>query len=90
MRLWRNVPRAYLPSDKREADAWRTGLPHLMTFSADPARLLPWRARCTWRLRSSAIWWPGRVELRPTIDNVCRNSGYTPPILCTPDELMGG
>jgi predicted nucleic acid-binding protein len=30
------------------------------------------------------------AELRPTIDEVSRNSGYTPPILCTPDELMGG
>jgi predicted nucleic acid-binding protein len=30
------------------------------------------------------------AELRPTIDEVARNNGYTPPILCTPDELMGG
>lgn len=30
------------------------------------------------------------AELRPTIEEVCRNSGYVPPILCTPDELMGG
>jgi len=30
------------------------------------------------------------AELRPTIDEVSRYSGYTPPILCTPDELMGG
>ena len=30
------------------------------------------------------------AELRPTIDEVSRNNGYTPPILCTPDELMGG
>jgi predicted nucleic acid-binding protein len=30
------------------------------------------------------------AELRPTIDQVSRSSGYTPPILCTPDELMGG
>jgi predicted nucleic acid-binding protein len=30
------------------------------------------------------------AELRPIIDEVSRRSGYTPPILCTPDELMGG
>jgi predicted nucleic acid-binding protein len=30
------------------------------------------------------------AELRPAIEEVSRNSGYTPPILCTPDELMGG
>ena len=30
------------------------------------------------------------AELRPTIDQVCRDRGFTPPILCTPDELMGG
>lgn len=29
------------------------------------------------------------AELRPTIEEVSRNGGYTPPILCTPDELMG-
>jgi predicted nucleic acid-binding protein len=30
------------------------------------------------------------AELRPLIEQACRRSGYTPPILCTPDELMGG
>jgi predicted nucleic acid-binding protein len=30
------------------------------------------------------------AELRPRIEQVCREGGYEPPILCTPDELMGG
>lgn len=30
------------------------------------------------------------AELRPRIEHVCRESGYSPPVLCTPDELMGG
>jgi hypothetical protein len=30
------------------------------------------------------------AELRPRIEQVCRERGYASPILCTPDELMGG
>ena len=30
------------------------------------------------------------AELRPRVEQVCRQRGYSPPILCTPDELMGG
>ena len=30
------------------------------------------------------------AELRPIVERACRGSVYTPPILCTPDELMGG
>ena len=30
------------------------------------------------------------AELRPSVERACRDSGYAPPILCTPDELMGG
>jgi predicted nucleic acid-binding protein len=30
------------------------------------------------------------AELRPLVERACRDSGYHPPILCTPDELMGG
>ncbi len=30
------------------------------------------------------------AELRPIVEQACRNSGYAAPILCTPDELMGG
>ncbi|MCK6557346.1 type II toxin-antitoxin system VapC family toxin [Candidatus Binatia bacterium] len=29
------------------------------------------------------------AELRPTVERACRDGGYFPPILCTPDELMG-
>lgn len=30
------------------------------------------------------------AELRPIAEKACRDGGYAPPILCTPDELMGG
>lgn len=29
------------------------------------------------------------AEKRPMVESVCRRFGYAPPILCTPDELMG-
>ena len=29
------------------------------------------------------------AELRPRVEHVCRERGYGPPVLCTPDELMG-
>ena len=38
----------------------------------------------TWNLAHIA-----NAELRPRIEEVCRASGYSVPILCTPDELMG-
>lgn len=30
------------------------------------------------------------AELRPQAERACRDRGHVPPILCTPDELMGG
>lgn len=38
----------------------------------------------TWNSRHIA-----NAELRPAIEEVCRRSGFGPPVLCTPDELMG-
>jgi predicted nucleic acid-binding protein len=29
------------------------------------------------------------AELRPKLERACRDNGYEPPVLCTPDELMG-
>jgi predicted nucleic acid-binding protein len=29
------------------------------------------------------------AEFRPKVEHACRNSGFEPPVLCTPDELMG-
>ena len=29
------------------------------------------------------------AELRPRVEQICRQLGHSPPILCTPDELMG-
>jgi hypothetical protein len=28
------------------------------------------------------------AQLRPRVEQVCRERGYSPPMLCTPDELM--
>ena len=30
------------------------------------------------------------AEMRVGIESVCRSRGFEPPILCTPEELMGG
>lgn len=29
------------------------------------------------------------AEFRPKVERACRDRGYEPPVLCTPDELMG-
>jgi hypothetical protein len=29
------------------------------------------------------------AEYRPRVERTCRAHGYEPPVLCTPDELMG-
>lgn len=29
------------------------------------------------------------AEFRPKVESACRDNGYEPPVLCTPDELMG-
>ena len=29
------------------------------------------------------------AALRPRIENLCRSNGFEPPIICTPQELMG-
>ena len=39
----------------------------------------------TWNLRHIA-----NAERRPRIERACRTAGYRPPVICTPDELMGG
>jgi hypothetical protein len=39
----------------------------------------------TWNMAHIA-----NAELRPKIERACRRSGYEPPVLCTPAELMGG
>jgi hypothetical protein len=38
----------------------------------------------TWNLRHIA-----NAELRPAVEATCRRAGFAPPIICTPDELMG-
>jgi predicted nucleic acid-binding protein len=30
------------------------------------------------------------AEMRPQIEGICRAHGLEPPVLCTPEELMGG
>ncbi len=38
----------------------------------------------TWNFKHIA-----NASLRGRIEQVCRDSGFEPPIICTPDELMG-
>ena len=37
----------------------------------------------TWNFRHMA-----NAVVRPRIDAVCRNAGFEPPVICTPEELM--
>ena len=30
----------------------------------------------------------GNATLRPSIESVCRDQGYEPPVICTPEELL--
>jgi predicted nucleic acid-binding protein len=39
----------------------------------------------TWNSRHIA-----NATFRPRVEEVCRDAGYEPPVLCTPDELMEG
>src|SRR5207249_4233980 len=41
--------------------------------------------RVTWNCTHIA-----NATLRPQIEAVCRRSGYEPPVICTPQELLGG
>jgi len=38
----------------------------------------------TWNFRHIA-----NASLRGRIEQVCRDAGFEPPVICTPDELMG-
>ena len=38
----------------------------------------------TWNFKHIA-----NATLRKRIESVCRNAGFEPPTICTPDELMG-
>ena len=38
----------------------------------------------TWNFKHIA-----NATLRSKIERICRDAGYEPPIICTPDELMG-
>jgi len=38
----------------------------------------------TWNMRHIA-----NAELRPAIEAACRRAGYAPPVIATPDALMG-
>ncbi len=38
----------------------------------------------TWNFRHIA-----NAETRATIEQICRDCGYTPPSICSPDELLG-
>ncbi|MBL8873396.1 MAG: hypothetical protein JNK90_26685 [Planctomycetaceae bacterium] len=38
----------------------------------------------TWNFRHIA-----NIETRSIIERVCRDNGYTPPLICSPDEMLG-
>lgn len=38
----------------------------------------------TWNCRHIA-----NAEMRSRIEDICRDAGYRPPVICTPDQLLG-
>jgi len=68
------IQRAALPS-KAAADAL-----HIATAAFHRASFL-----LTWNCKHIA-----NAIKRPLIERICRECGYEPPILCTPEELTGG
>lgn len=38
----------------------------------------------TWNFKHIA-----NAETRTGVENICRQNGYQPPIICTPEELLG-
>jgi hypothetical protein len=39
----------------------------------------------TWNCKHIA-----NAQMQKTVAGICRAAGYEPPIICTPEELMGG
>lgn len=58
---------------KAEPDAY-----HLAVAATNGLEIL-----LTWNCRHLA-----NATMRPILDNVCREAGVEPPIICTPDELL--
>lgn len=65
--------RAALPA-KARADAL-----HIAIAAAQGIRFL-----LTWNSAHIA-----NAERRPLVERICREAGYEPPVLCTPDQLLG-
>jgi len=38
----------------------------------------------TWNFKHIA-----KAETREAVEEICRQNGYQPPIICTPEELLG-
>lgn len=67
------IERGSLPS-KAEADAL-----HIALAAVHGVEFL-----LTWNCKHIA-----NARMRPRIETLCRAAGYSPPILCTPEELTG-
>ncbi len=68
------IERGPLP-DKAEADAL-----HIALAAVHGADYL-----LTWNCKHIA-----NARMRPYVETLCRAEGYVPPVLCTPEELIGG
>jgi predicted nucleic acid-binding protein len=88
-RLVMNIP--FLPVDEVSARLARTllGKTPLPTNAAVDALHVSISAvnRITYLLTWNCAHL-ANAELRPRIEQVCRDEGHPPPIICTPDELM--
>jgi hypothetical protein len=39
----------------------------------------------TWNCKHIA-----NAEMQTAVNRICRNDGFEPPVICTPEELLGG
>ena len=79
-----------VPEVANLAAALIQGVPLPITAGADAAHIA---AAAYHRIDFLMTWNSTHIanaELRPRVERVCRESGHPAPILCTPDELMGG
>ena len=79
-----------VPEVANLAAALFQGVPLPITAGADAAHIA---AAAYHRIDFLMTWNSTHIanaELRPRVERVCRESGHPAPILCTPDELMGG
>jgi hypothetical protein len=91
MEILKNVPLLeFTPEVAELAEALITRLPLPPRAGADAAHI----AVATYHGINFLLTWNcshiANAVLRPRIEKICKDRGYSAPVLCTPEELLGG